>query len=323
LDKLLITGFSGFVGRYFLEYLALNKIEMEVLGIDSKEPEFDYLQYKNILLVKFVPLDLLNIADFRQVFHDFKPNYILHLASFSSVAYSWNYPVESFANNTNIFLNMTSVVRESKQKVRILSIGSSEQYGDVTKLDIPLKERQQVRPISPYAVARVSQELLAKVFAESYGLEIVLTRSFNHIGPRQDERFVVPSFIKRIAEIKASNLKAGTIETGDIGIVRDFTDVRDVVRAYYLLLMNGRKGEIYNVCSGRGVMLSEMIELIASLLDVQVDTKVNADYVRPNDNKIIIGENFKIRDELGWKPKISLEQSIKDMVSYKFASHFP
>lgn len=314
MDKILITGFSGFVGHHFLEYLYENKISMEVYGIDIMPPMYDCSKYEKAFPIHFKVLDLLNIEELRNCFLEFTPDYILHLASFSSVAYSWQNPTESFTNNTNIFLNLITVVKEFNSHCRILSIGSSEEYGNVTKEDIPIKERLPLKPISPYAVARVSQELLSKVFVESYHLDIVLTRSFNHIGPWQDERFVVPSFIKRIYEIKKSGQKSGMIETGDISVVRDFVDVRDVVRAYYLLLTKGRSGEIYNICSGKGISLRDVIQMIAGQLDVEITSKINPKLMRPNDNKVIIGTNYKIFDELGWTPEIMLEQTIGDMI---------
>jgi GDP-4-dehydro-6-deoxy-D-mannose reductase len=315
MEKLLITGVSGFVARHFLEYLSERKIPLSVLGLSTSVPQYDYSQYYEGMTVKFAKLDLLNMDALRYVLADFVPDYILHLASFSSVAYSWQHPVESFANNTNVFLNIATVVKEINPNCRILSVGSSEEYGNVTRQDIPLKERQPVRPLSPYAVARVSQELLSKVYVDSFEMNIIMTRSFNHIGPRQDERFVVPSLIKRILEIRDLKQPTGVIETGNLEIVRDFTDVRDVVHAYYLLLMKGRSGEVYNVCSGRGILLRDIVALIAKELDITIETKVNPELVRPSDNMIMIGENFKIKDELGWKPEIPLEISIRDMVS--------
>ena len=312
--RILITGFSGFVARHFLEFLYTEKIECQVYGIDIKEPSYDYQQYEDIMKVKYRELNLLDIAGLKELFTDFTPDYILHLASFSSVAYSWQHPAESFINNTNIFLNLITVVKEFNVKCRVLSIGSSEEYGNVTKEDLPLKERQPLRPISPYAVARVSQEMLSKVFVDSYHLDIVITRSFNHIGPYQDERFVISSFIRRIKDLSDAGVKEGTIETGDITIVRDFVDVRDVVRAYYLLLTRGRAGEVYNICSGHGNTLNDVIQLIGKQLSVKVTGVTNLEFVRPNDNKAIVGSSYKIMDELGWKPEITMEQTIADMI---------
>lgn len=312
--KVLITGFSGFVSHHFCEYLYSRKINCEIMGIDVTFPKFNYEVYKSVLNIKFSQVDLLDLDSLRAMFFKFRPDYILHLASFSSVAYSWKNPVKSFENNTNIFLNIATAVTEVCPYCRILSVGSSEEYGDVAQNELPIQERQPLRPNSPYAVARVSQEMLSKIYSDSFHLNIIMTRSFNHIGPWQDTRFVVPSFIRQIKAIKDKGLLNGTIETGDISIVRDFVDVRDVVKSYYLLLTQGKCGEIYNICSGNGLMLKSVIEIISEQLGVIVQTKVNPEYVRCKDNKIMIGSNFKIYNETGWKPEIDIHTTIKDMI---------
>jgi GDP-4-dehydro-6-deoxy-D-mannose reductase len=312
--RILITGFSGFVSRHFVDYLRDEKVESEVLGIDINQPKFDYHDMGEKLSVDFETVNLLDYDQLYSVMKNFAPDYILHLASYSSVAYSWKHPKESFRNNTNIFLNMATAINKINVDCRILSVGSSEEYGNVSEEDVPLKEDRVLNPNSPYAVARVSQEMLAKLFSDNYHMNIVLTRSFNHIGPYQDERFVVPSFIRRILDIRNAGNKVGVIETGDTSIVRDFVDVRDVVRAYYLLLHNGVQGQMYNVCSGRGVSLQQIIEIISRYLDMEIDTKVNREYVRPSDNRIMIGSAEKIKMELGWSPRIKLEDSLIDMI---------
>ena len=315
MDKILITGFSGFVGHHFLQFLYDNHPETEVYGIDLREPSYEYKKYADRMIVNFRSVNLLDIDQLRELFTHFKPDYILHLASFSSVAYSWKYPAESFTNNTDIFLKLTTVVREMAPNCRILSVGSSEEYGNVQEKDLPIKETNELMPTSPYAVARISQEMLAKFFADNYDMKIILTRSFNHVGPWQDDRFVIPSFVKRIKDIKDKGQTEGTIETGDTAIVRDFVDVRDVVRAYYLLLKQGESGQIYNICSGTGRSLREIIDLIAEKLDIRIENTVNQEFVRPNDNMIIIGDYSKIRNELGWMPQIPFEKTITDILS--------
>lgn len=252
--------------------------------------------------------------DLYKIFQRFRPDYILHLASCSSVAYSWEHPSESFLNNTNIFLNIVMAVYKCGFQTTILSVGSSEEYGSVTQEEIPIKESCEIRPLNPYAVARLSQEYLSKIFVNSYGLNIVMTRSFNHIGIGQDERFVIPGFIKRILEIKHSGLKNGIIETGNLSIIRDFTDVRDVVRAYDILLHKGRNGEVYNVCSGQGVRLSDMVKLISDACGITVKTKLNPKYVRLDDSMCIIGSFEKIKKYFGWKPEIDLKCTINEMI---------
>lgn len=312
--RFLITGFSGFVGRHFLQYLYDKNEAMEVFGIDIRKPAFDTSVYDDRLKISFKEVNLLDKEALKEILEIFKPQYILHLASFSSVAFSWQHPEESFVNNTNIFLNMTGILKELQLPCRVLSIGSSEEYGNVLPQHLPLKENMQLQPVSPYAVARVSQEMLSKVFVDSYHLDIILTRSFNHIGPWQDERFVVPSFIRRILNIRDAGLSEGTIETGDTTIIRDFVDVRDVVNAYYMLLTEGTPGEIYNICSGTGITLSDIIDQIADIAGVKVSTKVNPEYVRPNDNRVVIGSHEKITEELGWQPCVKWEQTLRDMV---------
>ena len=252
-----------------------------------------------------------------KLFESIKPDYVLHLAAFRSVAYSWQHPEESFTNNCNIFLNLIDAVRKSSPNCRILSVGSSEEYGDVAHEDLPIRENQPLRPLSPYAVARVSQEQLSRVYADAYGLQIIMTRSFNHIGPRQDKRFVIPSFIKRILDIRRSGQSEGEIETGDLSIIRDFVDVRDVVDAYYKLLMNGTVGGVYNICSGKGITLSKVVGIIADEVGVKVTTRTNMDFVRPNDNKEIVGTPYKIETELGWKRHWEFRDTIKDMIEHQ------
>lgn len=314
--KILITGFSGFVARHFVEYLSSLNIDIEIFGIDIKEPQYDLKLYLPNIKIIFKKIDMTDIGQLEELFSGFVPDYILHLAAYSSVAYSWKNPTESFMNNSNIFLNLIQTVQKYNSGCRLLSVGSSEEYGNVEEDNLPIRENQPLQPISPYAVARVSQEMLSRIFSDAFHMQIVLTRSFNHIGPRQDSRFAVPSFINRIMDIKRKGLKYGEIETGDITVIRDFVDVRDVVRAYYLLLLNGRAGEVYNICSGKGVSLKEIIDIIAGQVGVEVVSKINMDLVRPKDNRIIVGSSFKIESELGWRAEIDIRETIRNMIQY-------
>ncbi|HEX8575650.1 MAG TPA: GDP-mannose 4,6-dehydratase [Flavobacterium sp.] len=314
MEKYLITGFSGFVSKHFIEYLEQNKIESSVLGVDVNIPEFDIANFQYVSC-SFTKVDLLNKNDVDNIVFQFQPQYILHLASFSSVAFSWKNPVASFTNNTNIFLNLLETIRSVDLKCRILSIGSSEEYGNVNAAHLPLHEELVIDPISPYAVARVAQEMLSKVYVNGYNMDIVMTRSFNHIGPGQRDIFVISSFARRLSEIKTNNLPP-VLETGDLSIIRDFLDVRDVVAAYYKLLKTGVRGEIYNVCSGVGTSLDEIINIMSKVLNISISKKTNEDLVRPNDNKIIIGSFDKLNRQTGWKPKIELNKSLIDVLDF-------
>lgn len=314
MKKIAITGVSGFVAGHFIDYLYNNNIECEVLGLDRATPKIDFAKYADRIKISFSIVDLMDKDGLKNIIQAFNPGYILHLAAFSSVAYSWKHPSESFTNNSNIFLNLIDSVREVDPSCRVLSVGSSEEYGNVSRAELPLRESQPIDPVSPYAVARVSQEMMSKVYVKAFDMNVIMTRSFNHIGTRQDDRFVVPSFIKRILDIKRAGLSEGEIETGDTSIIRDFVDVRDVVRAYYLLLTQGTSGEIYNICSGKALQLSEIIRFVANEVGVKVTTRVNPDFVRPDDNKEIVGSSYKIEAELGWKPEIDIRETLHDMI---------
>lgn len=317
MKRMLITGFSGFVSRHFLNYLIENDLSYEVLGVDVNPPKFSMEEYAPTLTMSFEQVNLLDREAVEDMIASFRPDYILHLASFSSVAYSWQHPADCFMNNTSIFLNVTEALRKHDLcDCRLLSVGSSEEYGDVKREELPLREDMPLVPVNPYAVARVSQEMMAKVLADSFDMQIMLTRSFNHMGPFQDERFVIPSFVRRILDIAESGAKSGEIETGDTSIVRDFVDVRDVVRAYYRLLLDGKAGEVYNICGEKGVSLAEVVDQIADIVGVSVTTRVNPDFVRPGDNQVVIGSAEKIQQDIGWTAEIPLRQTLTDMIRY-------
>lgn len=315
--NIVITGFSGFVASHFVDYLYENHPEYDVYGVGLGKPLFDFQKYLDRMKIEYYEMNLLDCDSLDRLFKKIKPEYVLHLAAFSSVAFSWQHPEDSFTNNCNIFLNLIDAIRKNSPQCRILSVGSSEEYGNVMHEDLPIRENQPLNPLSPYAVARVSQEQLSKVYVDAFGMQIIMTRSFNHIGPRQDERFVIPSFVKRILDIKRSGSLVGEIETGDLSIIRDFVDVRDVVDAYYKLLMYGTVGEVYNVCSGSAIKLSDVVDIISNEVGVKVTTHINQDYIRPNDNCEIVGTPYKIETELNWKRKFDFSDTIKDMIKYQ------
>ena len=311
--RYLITGFSGFVGRHFLLYIESLRQRATVLGIDREIVGYEPQKFQYIDCT-FKQADLLNSIEWESLIESFRPDYILHLASFSSVAYSWKNPIASFSNNTNVFLNLLEKIRAFNPECRILSVGSSEEYGSCTPDQLPLTEVTTLNPVSPYAVARVSQELLSKVYVNGFGCNIVMTRSFNHIGPGQLNTFVIASFASQLLAIK-NKLAEPILVTGDVSIVRDFVDVRDVVRAYDDLLKHGRSGEIYNICSGKGVSLDHVIDEMVAILGIQITKKTDRNLIRPNDNKAIVGSFKKIHAEIGWQPQIPLDQSLRDILT--------
>ena len=238
------------------------------------------------------------------------------MASMSNVGQSWKDPVESFTNNTNIFLNLLDPIRKHSLGTRVLSVGSSEEYGMVRPSDLPLTEVRALHPGSPYGVARVAQEQLSQVYAEGYGLDIVMTRSFNHIGPGQREQFVIPSFVKQVVGAQRAGKAVLVLKAGNTKVVRDFLDVRDVVRAYHELLVRGKKSQVYNICSGMGRSLDQVLETLSELTGVAIQVDIDQALLRPNELMAIVGSAKKLLEALDWAPQYDFRTSLGDMIAY-------
>ena len=313
--KILITGIAGFAAKHFLHFLNEQESGSQVMGIYNETyPEFENEKFEG-LNISLSKINLLDKGKIAAVIEEFNPEYILHLAGRSSVANSWKFPADSVLDNTSFFLNIAETVRTLKLNCRILSVGSTEEYGNANA-GLPLKETDCPDPASPYGVARVLQQKLVKIYAESYGVDIVHTRSFNHIGPYQKSEYVIASFAKQI--VQQAKLGSTRIEllTGDVNVTRDFSDVRDVVRAYYLLLYKGVKGQTYNVCSGKGYLIKDMIDLFSTIIGEPVFHTTDEKNFRPSENKVIIGSYEKLMNATGWKPKYIIEESLGDIINY-------
>ncbi len=321
MKKILITGISGFAGGHFARFLATNRKGIEVYGISRSKPAWDFVEngYELLQNINFLQADMGDNPRIQSIICDIEPDYILHLAAQSSVAESWRTPASSFINNISGFMNVIETVRLYGIPAKILSVGSAEQYGIVTRNDLPLTEKTGMHPANPYAVARVAQEQLAKIYVDGYGLDICCTRSFNHCGPGQSDRFVVSSIVKQLVMITQGKQDNG-IHIGNGSIVRDFLDVRDVVAAYGLLLEKGPRGEVYNICSGRGYVIRDIITILSDIYKTDIQIHEEKSQFRPIDNPQIIGSNEKIMHDLGWHPKVSFEESLQDMYDYWFTA---
>lgn len=317
MEKYLITGASGFVGFHFINYLnSVVKEKTSVLGLDISEPkDLNEWNFEN-LEIKFKKINILDKTEVNNVIVDYEPGFILHLAALSSVGRSWNDPAGCFINNTGIFLNLIEAVRNHKLNSRILCIGSSEEYGIVEPDNIPISEDLNINPSNPYAVSKVAQESLCRCYVAKYGMNINLTRSFNHIGPRQNDTFVIASFCKQIASAFVKGEKTLKLTTGNLNVIRDFLDVRDVVSAYYLILQKGKSGELYNVCSGNGYGLNDIINYLGDISGLEISTVTNPDFIRPNDMPVIIGNNKKLKSDTGWEPVFHIKESLTDIFNY-------
>jgi GDP-4-dehydro-6-deoxy-D-mannose reductase len=317
MKSILITGISGFVGGHFTRFILSQQGGCDIHGVSRSKPAWDFIQNRDAILgaITFHQCDLLNAKKINEMIGEIQPDYILHLASFSSVAQSWKEPLASFLNNTNAFLNIAEAVRVQGLNTKVVSIGSSEEYGIVTENDLPLTEKKHVAPANPYAVARVSEENLAQIYAMGYDLNICCTRSFNHIGVGQSDQFVVSSIAKQFAEI-AIHHKKPVIKIGAGSIIRDFIDIDDVIRAYYSILEKGVTGEVYNVCSGRGHSILDIVSTLSELTHIPVIVEQKQTLLRPIDNPVLIGSYDKLQYISGWKPECPLEKSLEKIHNY-------
>ncbi|MEO0100991.1 MAG: GDP-mannose 4,6-dehydratase [candidate division WOR-3 bacterium] len=311
--KFLITGITGFVGSHLAEYL-LSLGKDEVFGIyrwRSRMENISHLSDK----ISLLECDLKDPVAVREVIRKIKPDGIFHLAAQSYVPMSWIAPQETLTTNIISQLNIFEAVRAENLDCRIQIAGSSEEYGMVYPNEVPIKETNPLRPLSPYGVSKVAQDLLGYQYFMSYGIKVVRTRAFNHEGPRRGEVFVTSNFCKQIAEIEKGK-REPVVYVGNLEAVRDFTDVRDTVRAYYLVLLKGKPGEVYNICSGKGYKIKEILDIILSLSKVKVEVKVDPERLRPSDVMLLLGDATKIQTELGWKPEIPIEKTLNDLLDY-------
>jgi GDP-4-dehydro-6-deoxy-D-mannose reductase len=315
--SILITGISGFVGGHYSSFIINNRKDWTIHGISRSKPRWDFLPECDTILstINFYQGNLLDEKKTYDLIKKINPDYILHLAAFSSVAESWQQPRSAFLNNTNAFLNVVESVRTTNNQCRILSVGSSEEYGIVKNKDLPVKEDCCYRPANPYAVARVAQANLANIYVKGYNLDICCTRSFNHIGPGQQTKFVISSIAKQFAEImirKATPI----IKIGNGNIVRDFIDIDDVILAYDAIFKKGRKGEIYNVCSGISSTITHIVQIYSQMLDLPICIEQQIDLIRPTDNPVLFGDYAKLARDTGWKPQVPLEKSLDKIYEY-------
>ena len=311
--RALITGITGFVGSHLAEYL-LSLKEVEVFGIfrwRSRTENIENIRTK----ITLYECDSKDATSVREVIKKVKPERIYHLAAQSYVPMSWVAPGETLTTNIISEVNLFEAVRTETQNCRIQVAGSSEEYGLALSSEVPIRETNPLRPLSPYGVSKVAQDLLGYQYFKSYDMFIVRTRAFNHTGPRRGDVFATSNFAKQIAEIEKGK-KEPVIYVGNLQAVRDFTDVRDTVVAYYLSLEKGEKGEVYNICSGKGYKLQEVLNILLSLSKKQIEVKTDPKRMRPSDVEFLAGDATKFKNQTGWQPKIPFQKTLSDLLDY-------
>lgn len=312
--KVLITGITGFAGSHLAEYILANHPDVEVFGLvrwRSRMENILHIQDK----IELCEGDLKDMVSLNACLSHIKPDRIFHLAAQSFVPTSWICPSETFAINAIGQINLFEAVLSLGLSPRIHIAGSSEEYGLVYSSEIPMKETNPLRPLSPYAVSKVAQDLLAYQYYRSYGMRTVRTRGFNHTGPRRGEVFMTSSFAKQIAEIEKKK-REPVIYVGNLEAKRDFTDVRDTVRAYWLSLEAGEEGEVYNIGTGMTYSAQEVLDILLSLSRVKVKVEVDEKRLRPSDVPILLSDCTKFVRLTGWSPKIPFKQTLLDLLNY-------
>lgn len=297
----LIFGASGFVGGYLARELKAHGYE--VFGSDRGESSLDPS------LDAYRGCDVTDAAGVAKVVEELEPSVIVNLAAVSSVGQSWRMPQATVSVNVNGALNILEAAKAMDHPPKVLLVGSSEEYAPSTE---PFKETDPLDSSSPYGISKIAQERFARLYAEQYGLNVCLTRSFNHTGPGQSAAFVLPSWCKQAAEIEASG-RPGKMTVGNLEVFRDFSDVRDVVRAYGLVLEKGLAGEVYNVGSGNAVSLRQCLDEVRGFSSQPIEVEVDQALVRPTDTKFICCDAAKIREELGWAPEHCLKDTLREV----------
>lgn len=311
--RVLITGISGFAGSHLAD-LFLAQGKHEVFGTIKWRSNRDNIRHIEDK-IHLVNCDIKDPYAVRSALEASRPDQIFHLAAQSYVPFSWVAPLETIETNIAGELNLFERVRELKLDPMIHIAGSSEEYGLVYPHEIPITEENPLRPLSPYGVSKIAQDFLGYQYHKSYGLRIVRTRAFNHTGPRRGEVFVTSNFARQLVEIERGQ-REPVLRVGNLEAVRDFLDVRDVVRAYALALEKGTPGEVYNIASGKGIAIRELLDRLIRLTDGAIKVEQDPDRLRPSDVMLLTGSAEKFRKATGWRPEIPFDQTLKDLIDY-------
>ena len=310
--KVLITGVTGFAGSHLAELLL--KKGYDVAGLcrwRSRVENVEHIKSK----IHLIEGDLLDPHSLQEVMMDVRPDYVFHLAAQSFVPASWTSPAVTLEINVTGSCNLFEAIRATQLEPVIQIACSSEEYGLVKPGEVPIKEGNPLRPLSPYGVSKVAMDYMGYQYFKSYGMKIIRTRGFNHTGPRRGDVFVCSTFTKQIAEIEKGKIEP-VMKVGNLSAQRDFTDVRDMVNGYLLAALKGKPGEVYNICSGKAVEIKKVLEMATGMSKVKVKVEKDPTRMRPSDVPILLGDYSKFKRQTGWHPKIKFEKTLKDLLNY-------
>ena len=311
-----ITGLDGFAGQWLAKHL-LAKGDDVAGGSRNAAPAYTVLSAAEASRISWHQFELADRSSLTSALRASKTDVVYHLAAQSSVSASLANPAVAFASNVGGTSHLIDALGEAAPEAALLYVGSAEVYGSAASESLPLRESTPLRPNNPYAESKALGEAIAFDWGRSMGKRVVATRSFNHIGPGQRTSFAVASFASQIAAIARGHSEP-VIRVGNLSPRRDFTDVRDVVRAYGLLVEHGASGCAYNVCSGKGVSMEEIITALVRIARIKIDICVDSARVRPVDTPVSVGDASLLRDTTGWSPEVPLERSLRDLYEWHF-----
>ncbi len=312
--KVVITGITGFAGSHLTRYLA-GIDGVEVAGLDLQGPTDRFMNLFEEGCPTVHGCDLSDGELVGEILRLESPDAVIHLAARAQVAGAWQEAAAILETNVVGTQVLMQAVQENAPRANVLLISSSEVYGKVTPRELPLTESSALRPNNPYSVSKAAQEFVGLAYHEAFDMDVVIARPFNHIGPMQVGNYVVPSFAQQIAEIEAGVCEP-VIRVGNLESRRDFTDVRDIVKAYYLLMTHGNAGETYNIASGKSYPISEVLGMLLDLANVTPDIENIPGLMRPSDTPVVEGDSSKLKSLGPWEAEIPLRQSLKDSLDY-------
>ena len=313
--KALITGVAGFAGGHLARQLLAR--DDKVAGIRQPgdiKPEVDSPP-ADAPEVEIHEADILDATSLARIVKDFKPETLFHLAAFSNPEGSWANARRALETNIIGSHNVLQAALETGTSPRVLLVGSALQYGLVPEAEQPIGEDQPQRPLTPYGVSKTAQEVLGLRFFLAEGLPVFLVRSFNHTGPGQESSYVCSNFARQVAEIEAGR-REPTIRVGNLSARRDFSDVRDIVRGYREIVERGKPGAPYNICRGEAFSMEEILATLRELAQTKVTVEVDAARFHAADAPLVLGDNSKLRSEVGWKPQTELKQTLSDLLNH-------
>tara|TARA_A100001011_G_C14237021_1_gene811498 strand:- start:439 stop:1425 length:987 start_codon:yes stop_codon:yes gene_type:complete len=314
--KCLITGISGSGGSYLAEYILNKKNKTKLYGFYRNKKNLDYIHASQKKKIKLIKLDLVNFNLTKKYLKKIKPDLIFHLASDADVRKSFDSPYKIINNNNNITLNLLEALRNNKLNPLIIICSTSEVYGMVNKSDIPIVENQIFKPASPYALSKAFQDLLAQVYSNVYKQKIIITRMFSYVNPKRTNLFQT-SFADQIIKYELKNNSKKFLFHGNLNSVRTFIDIKDAMRAYWMVAIKGKIGRIYNIGGKEVVTVKNVLNKLIKISNSKIKTKLDKKLLRPVDVTLQIPSSKKFTNDTNWRPKISLNQSLINLLDYR------